>query len=224
MTQPWADVWKLRTSLYNFLGNVLLKPIREESKEIITSSFWHNFPITAANQQIKSGLKKLISCTSELDRIGIEISLEKVLIEYTKLFIGPGAPKAPPIESFYRSDKWEFFGETTYEMKNIFNKHGVESITKDRRPEDHLGLQLLFISMLTEKLFTLEEEKHMEIISEQISFIGKHIISWIPDLYTDAKEHGTINFYSGLIELIWGVTLWDKKLLEEFVNTHEYVS
>lgn len=225
MIKSWTDVWNLRTSLYKTLGTLLLEPIRKENKEIITPAFWANFPIEAsANSQLESGLEQLINSTSKLEELHTEEAIESVMYEYTDLFIGLGVPKAAPIESFYRSDKKMIFGETTFEMKNMLNEHGLESIEKDRQPEDHLGMQLLFVAMLTEKLLTLEEEEHMDIIREQIPFIGMHLIAWIPDLCADAKEHGSVGFYGGLIELIWGVILWDKKLLEEFVTSHECVS
>lgn len=225
MQKSWDDVWRLRATLYGILGNLLLEPIQKEDKEVITPDFWTNFPIEAtANPQLQSGLEQLINCTSELKKLNTEEAIEKVMYEYTDLFIGLGIPKAPPVETFYRTDKKHLFGETTFEMKELLNKHGVESIKKDRQPEDHLGIELLYISMLTEKLLTLEENEYMSIIREQIPFIGIHLISWIPELCADAKEHGSVGFYGGLIELIWGTILWDKKLLEEFVNTREYVS
>lgn len=55
-------------------------------------------------------------------------------------------------------------------------------------------------------------------IREQINFIDKHLLSWIPELCRDAKLNGSVGYYGGLIELIWGVLLWDYELLEEFLT------
>lgn len=224
MSKTWADVWRFRGELYSFLANCLLEPIQKDNKQILTSNFWHHFPMEAANPQLNSGLEQLVDCTSTLEVLNIDEAIEKVLVEYTELFIGSATPKAPPIQSYYFSNKKQLFGEATYEMKSVLNEHGLESKTKDRQPEDHLGLELLFISVLTEKLNDLNEEDHMANIREQIQFIGKHLLTWVPRLCSDAKNHGSVGFYGGLIELVWGTLLWDKKLLEEYVNSDNHVT
>ena len=110
------------------------------------------------------------------------------------------------------------------EMKQILNEHGLESKRKDKQPEDHLGLQLLFIAVKSEQLLSVDSEKQCSAVKEQIDFINQHILSWINELTNDAKVHGSVGFYAGLIELIWGTLLWDKELLEEFVDSYNYVS
>lgn len=221
MTKTWADVWKFRASLYGSLGTSLLEPIQEEGIEFLTRNFWRDFPLEAANPQLRLGLEQLTACTSKLEELSTEEAIEQVMVEYTELFLGPGVPKAPPFASFYHSNKKLFFGETTFEIKKILNENGLESKRKDKQPEDHIGLELLFIAVQTEQLHNLDEAEHVSIIKEQISFIDKHLLSWIPELCSDAKEHGSVGFYGGLFELILGVLLWDKELLTEFVASHE---
>nr|WP_255585278.1 molecular chaperone TorD family protein [Virgibacillus sp. NKC19-3] len=109
-------------------------------------------------------------------------------------------------------------------MKQLLNKYGLESKRKDKQPEDHLGLELLFLAKRSEQLHTLEPEKQNSVSEEQISFINKHMLSWIPELCSDANKHGNIGFYAGIIELIWGTLLWDTELLQEFVDSHNYVA
>jgi len=221
MTNTWADIWELRASLYSVFANILLEPIQLENKAILTKEFWRDFPLEDANPQIKSGLEQLIASGDKLKELRTEKSIETVMVEYTELFIGPGVQKAPPWESFYRTNKRLFFGQPTYEMKEILYKYGLESKKKGRQPEDHIGIELLFISVLTEQLHKVELEEQISIIKEQITFIDNHLLTWIPELCNDAKEHGSVGFYGGLIELVWGTLLWDKELLAEFVTSHK---
>jgi len=223
MTKSWAEVWAFRTKLYSFLANCLLEWIQEEDKEVLTSKFWKDFPLVAANPQLEAGLDQLISCTSQLEKLSTQEALEKVSVEFTELFIGTARPKAPPIESFYFSNKRRIFAEKTVEMKEILNKHGLESTKKDKFPEDHLGLQLLLIAVKTEQLTTLNPDEKRSAIKKQISFIDDHLLSWLPGICNDAKEHGQTGFYGGLLELIWGTLLWDKELLEEGAGSPKYV-
>ncbi|MBM4765342.1 molecular chaperone TorD family protein [Bacillus sp. B15-48] len=221
MTKAWAEVWSFREEIYSFFANQLLKPVQEENKKLVTEEFWRNFPLEVANEQIKSGLEQLIKCTSNLDEQNLLKAVEEVNVEYTELFIGPGAPKAPPWESFYNTRKKLFFGTTAFVMKDLLNKQGLESKNSGRQPEDHLGLELLYLAVLTEKLHDQDIESQVNNIKDQLSFMDEHLLSWIPNLYDDAKESASVGFYSGLLQLIWGTLLWDKELLAEFLAEFE---
>lgn len=224
MTNTWADVWELRTSLYSFFAKSLLEPMTEDDKEVLTETFWSEFPLESANAQMTAGLEQLNHCSSKLAKLSQEKALEEVMVEYTSLFIGPGVPAAPPYESFYHSDRRLIFGQPTVEMKEVLSKHGLESKKKDKQPEDHIGLELMILSVMTEQLKELKVDQQVSNIKEQISFIDKHLLSWISELCQDAKANRTIGFYGAFIELIWGVLLLDKELLTEFVEENERLS
>jgi putative dimethyl sulfoxide reductase chaperone len=199
----------------------LLEPVHEENKEIVSEQFWRQFPLEAANEHIMSGLKQLVHCTSKLAEQDLRNSIEEVNVEYTKLFIGPGVPKSPPWESFYNTRKKLFFGTTAYVIKDLLSKQGLESKHSGRQPEDHLGLELLYLTILTEQVHNEDLQSQVNIIKDQLAFMDEHLLSWIPNLYDDAKINGSLGFYSGFIEVIWGTLLWDKELLEEFLAEYE---
>lgn len=221
MTNSWNEIWNLRTSLYGFLANSLLEPIQGEHIVAFSENFWNDFPLEAANAQMKAGLEQLIKCSSNLEGLSNEEAVENVMVEYTALFLGPGVPKSPPCESFYRTPERIFFGSTSFEIKAALYAHGLESKRNYRQPEDHIGLELMFLSILSNKLPGLGISQQVPAIKEQASFIDHHLLSWIPELCQDAKLNGSVGFYGGLIELIWGVLLWDRELIEEFMAGKE---
>ena len=217
LAESWTDVWNFRENMYSFFANSLLEPVSEENQEVLTKEFWRNFPLEGANPQLVLGLEKLIQYGAQLEQLDAEEARNTVNLEYTVLFLGPGNPKAPPWESFYRSKNKLFFGVTAFEMKQLLHENGIMSKKQGQQPEDHLGLQLLFISVLTNQLKELSGEEQISKVREQLSVIEKHLLSWVPDLCQDAKDHGEVGFYGALIELLWGMLLWDKELLEEFL-------
>jgi len=221
MSLSWPDVWQFRGVLYSSLGHYILEPIEKLDQTILTPKFWRNFPLEPSNDKLSSALERLMTTTSILESFSKKEIKEKIMFEYTDLFIGSGFPKAAPIQSFYTSDKKQLFGSTTFEMRNILEKNGLETTMKDKFPEDHLGFQLLFLAKLSHRLNEIPEEKYLSLIRDQALFIGKYLLTWIPQLCHDTKKHGTLGFYSGLVELIWGTLLWDKKLLEEFITQHK---
>ena len=219
MNESWNEIWSLRASLYSFFANHLLEPIQGPHTVVFTKKFWNDFPIESANSHIKSGLEQLMNCSSRLEVLSDEEAKEQVMVEYTSLFLGPGLPNAPLWESFYRTSEKIYFGRTTFEMKEVLYAHGLESKKKNQQPEDHLGIELMMMSVLSDQLTQFESEQQVSQIKEQISFMDEHLLSWIHELCRDAKEHGTVGFYGGFIELIWGVLLWDRELIEEFVES-----
>ncbi len=221
MANSWNEVWNLRASLYGFLASSLLEPIQGQHTIVFSQKFWRDFPLEAANSQMQAGLEQLVNCSSYLEGFSDQEAIENVMVEYTSLFLGPGLPKAPPCESFYRTSERIFFGSTAFEIKATLYANGLEKMKKNKKPEDHIGLELMFLSTLSNKLPGIELSEQVWTLKEQASFIDHHLLSWIHELCRDAKLHGSIGFYGGIIELIWGILQWDRELIEEFVATNE---
>lgn len=221
MTKTWADVWRFREQLYSFYANCLLEPINEENSDILTVQFWRNFPLESANERMESALKQLIHCTSLLSSFSKENAMETINVEYTELFIGPPVPKAPIWESFYNTRKKLFFGPTAFIMKDLLEKQGLISKKRGSQPEDHLGFELLYLTILSEKMHGEALETQVDIMNDQLSFMDEHLLSWIPRLHKDANAEGSVGFFAPFIELIWGTLLWDKELLEEYLEEHK---
>lgn len=216
MTGSLQEVWQLREKLYSFFGNCLLEPIDESNKVVLSRVFWNDFPLEPANEQMKSGLEQIMECTAKLEALPEEEAIQEVMVEYTALFIGPGRPKAPPWESVYRTPERLLFGWPTFDVRETMRHYGLEIRRKYQQPEDHIGLELMVLSVISEKLKESVSARQAPMIKEQIDFIDEHLLSWIPELCRDAKINGSIAYYGGLIELIWGVLLWDHELLKEF--------
>ncbi|TMN22228.1 TorD/DmsD family molecular chaperone [Lentibacillus cibarius] len=223
MTQSWTEVWYFREALYNSIATWFLEGVTADRKDLVTQQYWHQFPVGSANSHIQSGLEHLIETTGILEKQDADQAIEQVMTEYTTLFLGPGIPKAPIVESFYLEDQL-FFGPSTVAMRQLLSKYGLESKMKDRHPEDHLGIELLFLSYQSQAFTTLDEKECVNLAQEQIAFITDHLLTWIPNLHSKTVEHGDVGFYSGIVELLWGILLWDTELLQEYSDSHEHIT
>jgi TorA maturation chaperone TorD len=232
-TDTWAKTWQLRAQLYSFLGNSLLEIMSETTAAVSFSpGFWENFPLEAANDDMQAALANLIAITRELAALPPAEALKQIQLEYTRLFIGPGAPAAPPWESLYREGGTTLFGQPTFDMRQLYASHGlkVEHSTNNQL-EDHLGLELLFLASVGERFS--QEAPTSQLIQEQRDFIDEHPLSWIDQLHakaaaataplgtTTATEHKNARFYPQLILLIKGFLLWDRALLGEYSDDSE---
>ncbi len=223
MAPSWQEIWELRSRLYRFFGNCLLEPICKDNAAVLSRRFWLDFPCEPANGQMKSGLQQVINCLTKLNGLEEKEIIDEIMIDYTSLFLGPGRPKAPLWESVYRTPERKIFGLSTYEVRETMRQDGFESLGKNKQPEDHLGLELMFLAAVSEKIADSQVGVRYLIIQKQVCFIEEHLLSWINLLSKDANIHGNTGFYGGLIELIWGVLLWDKELLTEYLESENLI-
>jgi len=221
MTSSWEDVCALRTKLYCFLGDCLLESVPDEGTEFLQRAFWEQFPLEAANDKMKSGLDRLVNCTDYLKKLPTSQASQEIQLEFTRLFIGPGQPIAPPWESIYRTPEKLLFGWPALQVREAYRLEGFEIKCKYQMPEDHMGLELMFLASASDALAkTISNDNQSTIplmIERHVDFISNHPLTWIEDFMNDVSASDSIGFYSGLIELIWGVLLWDLELLQEML-------
>jgi TorA maturation chaperone TorD len=213
----WNDIWQLRTQLYGFFGNSLLKIMTTETAVGLQQAFWKDFPLAAdADEHVRAGLVDLLACTEALGALEPAVALERVGVEYTRLFVGPGKPAAPPWETLYREGGTVLFGQPTFEMKQLFAHEGVKVGADSHQFEDHLGFELLYLGMRGANF--IDTAPTLESIAELRDFIKCHPLSFIEPLLIKAREAASVGYYPALIELIWGYLLWDFDLLDESVR------
>ncbi|NLG10822.1 MAG: molecular chaperone TorD family protein [Coriobacteriaceae bacterium] len=230
------ETWELRAQLYSFLGNSLLAPLCEDvSAEVLNPCFWQDFPLLPANEQMEEALSALADCTKRLTQYSQAEAQTAVNVEFTRLFIGPGKPSAPPWESLYRERAVTLFGRPTEEMRELYRRKGLRIERPGKQLEDHLGLELLYLahcideviaevsvgkSPPTDELARIDYLREESI--EQLAFIRKHPLWWIDRLFENATNAMSIGYYPPLIKLAWGVLLWDEALLTEFLQVLEH--
>lgn len=121
-----------------FIGNSLLKPMTQTQSVGLDPLFWKSLPDFG-----EDSIGEAVSlCEGIAERIGRECgerAVEVVSVEYTRLFVGPPSPAAPPWETMYRGSTNVGFGEATFEMRNCLRNIGLELSNENRQYEDHHG-------------------------------------------------------------------------------------
>jgi TorA maturation chaperone TorD len=216
MDASWIDTWKLRSELYAFFGNSLLKVMTEQSAVGLDPAFWEGFPLEASGGHLRSGLDGLVACARGLAALDRAQAVERVGVEYTRLFVGPGRPAAPPWETLYREGGAVLFGQPTFDMRRLFAARGLRAGADSHQFEDHLGFELLYLGASGAGF--PERGPSPESAAQQRDFIRAHPLSFIGPLLEAAREAATVGYYPALVELVWGYLLWDLALLGEWAE------
>ena len=123
--------------------------------------------------------------------------------DYVELFTGVGNPLAPPYESIYVNPDSQLPGKHKPEVREFYKSYGWESKYNGKIPEDHLGVELLFLTLMVEKLLEMDDEFcNTEMRNEIRRFIKQHLISWIPDWNKNVQRNAITLSYKGIGTLI----------------------
>ena len=112
---------------------------------MIEEDIFSEAPFAANDDYTKAGLEFL----QKWGKNGISDEIyDKMRAEYTRLFIGLDKVKAPPWELVHLGKDRLIFQERTLEVRAWYKRFGLQAEKLHQEPDDHIGLELLFLSQL----------------------------------------------------------------------------
>ena len=206
MTHIGYVEWQGYAESVAFVGNSLLGTVHRTSKHALRKNFWSKFP-TFADEGIAQACEALATYTYELpDNIQSGTALD-IDDEYKKLFGEDGGPAVPPWESFYRSGGAQMSdGEATQEMRTLLDAAGIELKSVYLGHEDHLGIELLYLSALCSRIATGDDPGSSPTTPDEVcSFLREHPLAWVKQLHAAVAAevpHGYFDLLLNLTEAI----------------------
>lgn len=197
------NILKAYNMLLYFAGTMIMyDPSNECIIDFWSQGILRNLPVSSSNP-------RFIKAASQLrDSITDEGSIhEKMIADYLRLFGSSASPSASPVESSYRGGNSLTTGKKSAIITEFYRSYGWESKYGDTIPDDHLGIELLFLTLMIEKYLELDDEAcHNEMKSEIRRFIDNHLFSWVPDWNRSIQEHAKTLSYKGIGSLIQACT------------------
>ncbi len=194
-----------RTNTYGFLSTVYLQ---EPSREFIKTLRESNL-LDVLN---KSDLRFDKTINNDVS----DKHLNNLVLEYTRLFIGPGK-HISPYESVYRDNCDALWSETTVEVKKFIESSGLQYSSNWSGLPDHIGVELEFMQRLTchEKEAWTGEDKETAIrcLEFEKKFIDEHLSQWVPIFCEKVKEETRVAFYGEMAELTRRFIDFDSELI-----------
>lgn len=141
----------------------------------------------------------------ELAAAAPEEMVERLAVEFTRLFIGP-APLLYPYESANLGaadgEPGMLWGEATVDVKKFIEFHGLKFKRGYGGIPDHIGIELEFMANLIHRERELLAEGDPEnascCVKAQEYFFDRHIASWIPRFCEKLKEMAGMEFYRAI--------------------------
>ncbi|MGE5420782.1 MAG: molecular chaperone [Chloroflexota bacterium] len=184
--------------LLYFAGSMIMfEPNEECITDFWTKGILRNLPVSSCNPNfIKAAIQLRDSCNNNHD-----ISEKSMHEDYQRLFNGGGNALAPALESIYRNHTPP--GQRPETVTDFYKAYGWESKFSGKISDDHLGVEILFLTLMIEKYLEFDDEAcRREMRNEIRRFIRKHILSWIPEWNKDVQAHSKTLSFKGVGTLI----------------------
>lgn len=155
-----------------------------------------------------------------------EFDYENLHWDYTRLFIGPEAPPAPPWESFYTDDKL-LFQQTTQDVKKVYTQNGYALGKHEFEAADHIGFELDFMYHLSGKCIDAIEENeetlehsppYLNTLETQHSFLHNHLLAFTDQFSKNVSEHSDTAFYKSFALLLSTFLKHDETVINQYIR------
>lgn len=191
-----------REDLCRFLSACYYEPTTDFSEEHLFDS------MLAAASAIDPDLA---DAAHKLGAAFVAQDLQTLLVDYTRLFIGPSQPRAMPYASFWLTDDQSMRHEATMAVLDFYEQSGFEVSEDFRELPDHVAAELEFLYLLTYRqnqaqLAQLAPLAQLDGNADELSaanalrrrFIMEHLGTWLGPFAAAVKSGAETEFYRAL--------------------------
>jgi putative dimethyl sulfoxide reductase chaperone len=190
------DKASAREDLCRFLAACYYEPDPAFEEERLFES------MLAAARRVDPALAEL---ARKLGEDFVAQDLQTLLVDYTRLFMGPPQPLARPHGAFWLTGETTLMQDATLAVLELYQEGGFELDDEFREMPDHVAVELEFLYLL---IFRRNEEQRGGLPGalakwEQLEkvFLGRHLGAWIGPFAAEVTAGAETAFYRHLAEL-----------------------
>jgi TorA maturation chaperone TorD len=155
----------------------------------------------------------LVPLAEQLDEAARRDGVEALLLDYTRLFLGPFDIPAKPYGSIYLEGENVVMGDSTVNAKAYYRAADFEIADDFREVPDHVAVELEYLYLLSFRqsqgaLDADTAEKDWSQLEQQ--FLAEHLGRWIEPFSEKMIEHAGTEFYRLLGKLTRAFILYQK--------------
>ena len=130
---------------------------------------------------------------------------ESLLVEYTRLFLGPSKAIASPYGSVWLSGENTLMQDSTMAILELYHEGGFEVSDDFRELPDHIAAELEFLYLLiyreNQAHRASEPQSPASVAGLRMRFLNEHLGSWIAPFTAAVKAGARSDYYRELAEL-----------------------
>ena len=168
-------------------------------------------PEDEINPKIDDGFDRLTTYLSTINDRSVEIIVDELSTEYTRLFVGP----RPPIlahETYYRDDT-EFIGKGLAAVESSYAAAGWSPPDWYGEENDFIAVELAFLRNLIQRQGSGEAEAYKY---ERI-FLDEHLQPWTGDFVADVHDESDHAFFLAAADILVGFLDFEDGLVAQVI-------
>jgi len=211
-----ASAMEDRAATYKFLSDALLHEYTEEQIEQLRGV---EAP-EAADEETKQAFADI---RKYLAHAGADPRTD-LAVDYARVFLSAGVYDgltAEPYESVFTSEEQLLMQDARDSVVAIYRANGVDVDESLHMPEDHLGLEFDFLSVMatqTAEACRAEEFDAAELsrlAGVQADFCEEHILNWIDQLTEKVDEFAQLPLYPAIMRIAKSFVKNDAEVMHE---------
>ncbi|MEH7177689.1 TorD/DmsD family molecular chaperone [Neobacillus vireti] len=141
--------------------------------------------------------------------------MKQLQAEYNRLFVGPNMLPAPLWESVYLGQEHLLFKEITLAVRECYHQYGLSFIREGNEPEDHIVIELEFLSFLIQKTVGVnDKDTKSKWLDEKDSFLTNHLLKCGPHLCEIMSKSTSFELYKGTALLLGEYLSLESELIQ----------
>ena len=157
------------------------------------------------NDTASNGLLQMIE-TARFHGNNLEVWQEALSVEFVRLFLGPIEPVSIPYASWYLSTSRQLMTDETLDVRRRYLDAGIAVKELYSIPDDHICIELEFLSYLTKEIISAREGGQLERAREsevaRDEFVKEHMQRWVPAFVAAIVNSDADEFYRGAAMLL----------------------
>ncbi|MCP4263083.1 MAG: molecular chaperone TorD family protein [Planctomycetes bacterium] len=186
-----------RAGIFNIFTALLCQPEKElvENNEIFDT-------LKSALNIVNPDCSKIVD---QMQKAVKQNTAQELLVEYTKLFIGPFKTLVPPYSSLYFGND-TLMNDVTVWVINSYRKSGLEFNEKIKDVPDHVAIETEFMYFLIhneiKELDADNRDKSFSLWENQQEFFEKHYKKWVPEFCAKVATETNNEYFKVLSECL----------------------
>lgn len=183
--------------LLYFSGSLIMyEPTEECVMDFFSDGLLKKLPISSSNPRFINAAALLRESCVNRDTCRTEL-----IRDHRRLFAPDGMRLAIPLESEYNGVHKNH--DPVKPVREFYDSYGWNPRPGENVPDDHLGIEVLFLTKLIDKYLQLEDKPCCREMKKEIHrFIGQHVITWFGKWNEKVQENSLSVYYKGVGNLV----------------------
>lgn len=208
--QEFAVLERSRSDIFRLLAACFYQPLRDVFQEDLLKD------LTASLEKLCPGAADY---AEEMIKLLAVYPYEELLVDYSRLFVGPGGLLAAPYGSVYLERDRLVMGDSTMAVMAFYSSHGLVLDSEFKDLPDHIAVEIEFMHYLIfkeiEALDASDITTAVAVLESQDTFMNKFLCPWVDKFsgrMADGSETGFYRALAGcLSSFIYNTDLYDRR-------------